>query len=247
MDKRYFFGRLGLGLLMGGLVASARPAQAWFDRTHMAVLEASGAPYLPCLAVAPDVVALKLPRYKLNHFSNLVTPSVSSDQILEQVARYDGDDVRGHLYGAVVAAYRQVLAQRQQGRRAAYAFGFLAHYVGDLSQPLHNSVYDEFNAQQHRLIDGFVDQRQDLVDLIGRRKDAYLPTLGGEQDLLVAIANVANAARAADLQLRAGLFTENDCLELLARSAGLLQGIHRLVEAAAPDTSSPCKMCNPCP
>ncbi|MGA2228329.1 MAG: hypothetical protein ABSH41_28180 [Syntrophobacteraceae bacterium] len=66
--------------------------------------------------------------------------------VLAQVNRYyDPTDENGHLYGAIVASLRDFKSAKASGKYAEYHLAYCAHYVGDLSMPLHNTLYDSFN------------------------------------------------------------------------------------------------------
>jgi hypothetical protein len=213
-----------LALLTLAVASLAAPAHAWFDDTHRAVMEASGAPYGSCVAIAPDILAHRLVTEGPNHYSNQAAPITPAD-VLRQVDRVDRADAAGHVYGAIVVSARHVAAALASDKRPNYAYGFLAHYVGDLSQPLHNSPYDAFNQQHHRRIDGLVEQVPNLPAAIAARMRPL--HLRNEAELATAIADVANAARAADVRLRhSGDMSQDEALDLLGRSASLLRAIN---------------------
>lgn len=117
---------------------------AWYDETHLAIAEVAG--YAKWFnAAGPDVAKLKLgDKEGHNHFVNnprgtVVTP----EMVLAQVERYNQKDPAGHLYGAIVASVRDYVEAKKKGRYADYHLAYCAHYVGDLSQPLHNTLYDD--------------------------------------------------------------------------------------------------------
>jgi hypothetical protein len=58
--------------------------------------------------------------------------------VLAQAEKYNKLDHHGHLYGAIIASVRDYLKKRGGGKYAEYHMAFCAHYVGDLSQPVHN-------------------------------------------------------------------------------------------------------------
>ena len=70
--------------------------------------------------------------------------------LLDQVARYnDPSDEKGHLYGAIAASLRDYLSVKAKGKYAEYHLVYCVHYVGDLSMPLHHTLFDSFNRRNH--------------------------------------------------------------------------------------------------
>jgi hypothetical protein len=145
--------------------------------------------------------------------------------VLEQVSRYnDPRDRDGHLYGAIIASVRKYRETLNQGRYAAYHLGYCAHYVGDLSQPLHNTPYNTYNRKHHRLTDGRLDG-QALANLA--RIQVYPIHIDSEDDLIrevVRIANLSlNLGRALEKDNR--LLTRSEAYRQISHSASLLRAI----------------------
>jgi len=75
---------------------------------------------------------------RLNHYVNnsretIVTPEI----VFQQIQKYNNKtDIRGHLYGAIIASVRDYLKEKHKGKYGEYHLAFCSHYVGDLSQPL---------------------------------------------------------------------------------------------------------------
>lgn len=152
---------VALALILPLLFSS--PSLAWHDATHMAVAKAAGLDDFAYLAVGADMAKEKSGGYEDgNHYcnnSNSVT--VSAQMVLDQVRDYDcrcNDE--GQLYGAIIAALNQYRERKAAGRYPLYPLGFAAHYIGDLSMPLHNVVYDEFNRANHLANDGVVEKNE---------------------------------------------------------------------------------------
>jgi hypothetical protein len=141
---------------------------AWFDETHVAMAKASG--YAKWFnAAGPDMIRVKIGnREGHNHFvNNPRGTSVTADMVMEQVKKYNTVDPHGHLYGAIIGSLRAYLKDKKEGKYAEYHLAFCAHYVADLSQPLHNIVHDAFNQKYHRDIDGIInDEILDNLDKI---------------------------------------------------------------------------------
>jgi hypothetical protein len=75
-----------------------------------------------------------------NHYVNIprgvvVTP----EMVMALVERYEQVDEHGHLYGAIIASVQDYITDKMEGKHGEYHMAFCAHYVTDLSQPLHNT------------------------------------------------------------------------------------------------------------
>lgn len=206
------------------IVCAVSSVSAWHDKAHIAVMDASGAPYSSCLAISPDVVATKLPKEAANHFTYVDKVTVTINDVSMQVKYYDSADSKGHLYGAIVAAANNVRDKLAKCQRPDYSYSFLAHYVGDISQPLHNSPFDLFNKVNHGRIDGIVDNVSRLTQRIVARMVPMC--IRDDIDLAASVARIANVARIADGKLRyRKTMSHDDALELLGHSASLLRAI----------------------
>ena len=67
--------------------------------------------------------------------------------------------------------------------------GFAAHYVGNLSQPLHNTPHDGFNKKNHSAMDGIIDG--EILDNLGKIKLQYI-TIDSAETLVSEVARIAN-------------------------------------------------------
>jgi hypothetical protein len=145
-------------------------SQAWYDNTHLAIAKAAG--YQQWYnAAGPDIAKIKAGEKEArNHYSNNPHGTVITPQtILDQVARYDDpSDEKGHLYGAIVASLRDHRSAKAAGKYAVYYLAYCMHYVGDLSMPLHNTIYNSFNQRNHGAMDGAVDD--EVLDNLERIK-----------------------------------------------------------------------------
>lgn len=222
----------GIGKLLPPLVAAAAwvllgctAVEAWYDETHLAVARADG--YAKWYhAAGADMAKLKAgDREAHNHYVNQppglpVTPAL----VLSQAHRYDTVDPAGHLYGAIVAAVRAYAADRARGKYGEYHLAFAAHYLGDLSMPLHNMPYDDFNRRNHAAMDGVVN---DGVLEGWREIRVYPVAVTSEADLAREIARVANLAIALGERLRQEdrLPTRQEAYGQLSHSASLLRAV----------------------
>jgi hypothetical protein len=138
------------------------PALAWNDITHMAVMKAAGLDDYAYLAVGPDMAKAKSGgheegnHYRDNKRGAVVTEDIVLDQVQDYNCRCSGG--AGHLYGAIIAALDEYRELKQKNKHALYPLGFAAHYIADLSQPLHNIEYNDFNKANHAANDGAVEK-----------------------------------------------------------------------------------------
>lgn len=221
-------------LAAAGAAVFATPASAWHDRTHMAIVEAAGAPGLAYLAVGADMAKEKAPNEGRNHFSNNPKgTTVTARMVLEQTAFYNtGQPAGGCLYGAVVAALDSYRERRKDSSKyARYPLGFAMHYIGDLSMPLHNTEFDAFNKANHSANDGVVDADPQLVREIRSRMGNYPVRINRDnfrESLAVEAARLATISIARGYELEKSGRTVMDksvAYEQLARSAALLRAV----------------------
>ena len=151
-------------------------------------------------AAGPDMIKIKAETIeKDNHyFNNNSGAVITAETVLEQVGRYDQPgDSEGHLLGAIIASLRNYLKTKTDDKYAEYHLAFASHYIGDLSQPLHNTPYDDFNKEHHAANDGVVEAEA-LKNLFLIEKNMYEIKLNPERcesDLAGEIARIANMAR----------------------------------------------------
>lgn len=223
---------------------------AWHDATHMAVVKAAGLDDYTYLAVGADMAKEKAGAVETgNHYHN--TPrgvKVTPAMVLSQVRDYNKPgDADGHLYGAIVAAISDYMVRGAGGKYDRYPLGYAAHYLADLSMPLHNIAYDAFNKANHAANDGIVEG----TGPGGEAMDAKVARLASEiqkrmkglpaiqlstdvrrfhKELAIQVAAIAN--RAAELGYamedanppRTRL-TEEEAYSQLAQSAQLLKAV----------------------
>jgi len=245
-----------LTLLLALLVSS--PALAWHDATHMAVMAAAGLDNYAYLAVGPDMAKEKAGRVETrNHFNN--TPKgvkITPAMVLAQVGDYNNKrDADGHLYGAIVAALNDYLKRIPGGKEAHYPLGYAAHYLGDLSMPLHHIGNNAFNKANHAAIDGTVEVTGPPTEPTSvkvsrlaaeiRKRMALLPPLqlpaaktdrtAFNQALATEIAAIANRAKAIGYAMQEAKpprtrLTEEEAYGQLAQSAQLLEAAYAAME-----------------
>jgi len=228
--KRAFRNAFVLVVLALGSQLTVPLADAWFDETHVAVAKAAG--YAKWFnACGPDMIKLKMgDRERHNHYVNnprgrVVTP----EMVLAQVEKYDQIDQQGHLYGAIIASLRNYITDKKEGKYAEYHLAFCAHYVADLSQPLHNMEYNSFNKMYDKAVDGTVN---DEVLANSDKIQIYPMIIAGESDLAKEIARIANLSMGLGYTLEdeTRLLGKEEAYQQLGHSASLFKAILRFAE-----------------
>jgi hypothetical protein len=204
------------------------PAFGWHDKTHMAISQAAG---YECWynSAAPDVTRIKAGKVEDNNhwFSNTEEVYVTPKMVRDQVNRYnDPDDQEGHLYGAIIHSLRDYIRVRRSGKYAENHLAFCAHYIGDLSMPLHNAPDDRFNKNHHSKNDGIVESS--VLNNIGYiQRNIYEIQITSEEDLAREIARIANISGrlAYKLEIENRDMTQEEAYKQLAHSASLLKAV----------------------
>ena len=155
----------------------------------------------------------------------MVTPAL----VIGQVERYNQVDRGGHLYGAIIASVRDYITAKRRGKYAEYHLAFCAHYVGDLSQPLHNTVYNDYNQKYHARIDGAINDEV-LENL--HKIEIYPINIASEKDLAEEIARIANLSRALGYKIEKEerLLTKQEAYGQISHSASLFKAILQYTE-----------------
>lgn len=218
-------------IISAGISLSCTPASAWYDKTHLAIAQATG--YERWYnAVGADIAKLKAGRkeYYNHYFNNDENREVTADLVLSQVRRYNNPkDAEGHLYGAIIGALRGYAKSTREFKYAEHHIAYCIHYVGDLSQPLHNVPHDAFNRMHHNKNDGIVDE-EIMANLARIKENMYPITFRPErfeEDLAREIARIANISRHLGLRLKRENrdMTRAEAYRQLGHSASLLQAI----------------------
>jgi hypothetical protein len=210
-------------------------SHAWLDETHVAIAKAAG--YSKWFnAAGPNMIREKIgKREGDNHFVyNFRGQDVTPEMVLAEAAKYNQIDRYGHLYGAIIASVRDYLKKRETGRHAEYHLAFCAHYVGDLSQPVHNTEHNEFESVHHKDIDGVVDEG--ILANLDKIK-IYPITISSEGDLAKEIARIANLTKTLGYKLEDDfrIITKEEAYEQLSHSASLFKAIMDYVKGAKPE------------
>jgi len=200
-------------------------AGAWHDETHLAIARAAG--YAKWYnATGADMAKLKAGDLEgNNHYVNNPLDAVVTPQmVLEQIGRYNQLEETGHLYGAIIASLRDYRKQLEEKKYAEYHMGYCAHYVGDLSMPLHNIVYDDFNETYHSQMDGIIND--EVLENLSRI-EIYPIKIESEADLAKEIARIANLSIALGnrLETENRMITQDEAYFQICHSASLLRAI----------------------
>jgi hypothetical protein len=198
---------------------------AWFDETHLAIAKVAGY-HKWYNAAGADIAKLKMgDKEGHNHFVNnprgtIVTP----EMVLSQVDKYNQYDPSGHLYGAIIASIRGYVDLKKKGRYAEYHLAYASHYIGDLSQSLHHTLYNDFNRRYHSKMDGVVND--EVLDNLGRI-DAYPIEIKAEQELVREIARIANLSLLLGYKLEDEdrLLTREEAYQQLSHSTSLMKAV----------------------
>lgn len=210
-------------LLICMIPASAR---AWNDETHIAIAIAAG--YEKWFnAAGADITKLKAGDVEQkNHYVNNPPPTVvTPEMVLAQVNRYNSPtDERGHLYGAIIASLRDYRSAAKKGKYTDYHLALCAHYVGDLSQPLHNTSYNDYNRRHHAATDDLIND--EVLDHLAEIEIDIIP-IRSEADLAREVARIANISMTLGYRLeREGrMLSRQEAYAQIAHSASLFRAI----------------------
>ncbi|OGU61225.1 MAG: hypothetical protein A2X64_06595 [Ignavibacteria bacterium GWF2_33_9] len=206
---------------------------AWHDLTHIAIGQLAGYEKAYNLA-APDVAKIKAGNIEqYNHYSNNNgINKVTSELVMNQIPKYNSDDINeegGHLYGAIIGSIRNYLTETTSGKYAEFHLVYLGHYLGDLSNPLHNTQYDDFNKKRHSVNDGIVEN-EIFAHLV------YLHTLEieikSEEDIIAEIVKLANYSMelGGKMRIQNRNMNEEEAYLQITRSASLFKGILKWIQ-----------------
>ena len=216
------------------LLSLASQAQAWHDKTHLAIAKAAGFDmWYHC--AGPDIAKIKAGNVEsYNHwFNNTAEVEITPQMVFDQVERYNQRnkffDPEGHLLGAIIASLRAYDKDLRSGKYAMYHLVYCAHYISDLTMPLHNIAYDDFNKDHHHANDGIVEETI-LNEPEKITRHIYSVTLSKkyfEADLAREIARIANISRKLGYKLRAEKrdMTKQEAYIQLGHSASLLKAV----------------------
>lgn len=203
----------------------SEPCMAWFDETHMAIAKATGYPKW-FRACGPDIAVVKAgnDEQKNHYVNNPRGTKVTFWTVLDQVCAYNTTSKNGNLYGAIVASLRNYIRATCEKRFGDYHLAYCIHYVGDLSMPLHNTLYNCFNRTHHKITDGIIND--EVLDHIKKIKIDHI-TIDSEEELAIEIARIANLSIDLGYKLEdeKRLPTREEAYRQISHSASLLKAI----------------------
>ncbi len=213
------------------LIVFGSNGYAWHDKTHIAIAKAAGYQYW-FNAAGADIAKVKAGdvEEKNHYFNNYENETVTDKMVLYQVRLYNSpSDSEGHLYGAIIAALRDYQKKKATGKYAEYHMAFAVHYIGDLSQPLHNMPYDHFNQTRHSDNDGIVDENvlDNIKEIEKNMYEIKLSKENFEEDLAKEIARIANISRQLGYKIKAENrnMTKEEAYVQLGHSASLVKAV----------------------
>ena len=217
-----------------GLLLIFSSAHAWHDKTHLTVAKVAGL-HSWYNAAGPDLAKIKAGNIEsYNHwFNNNAEAEVTAQMVFDQIERYNQRnkllDPEGHIYGAIIASLRAYEKDLRTGKYAKYHLAYCVHYIADLSQPLHNIPYDDFNKTFHDINDGIVESTimEEPQKIVRHMYVIELSKNNFEADLAREIARIANIARKLGYKLRAEnrSITKEEAYVQLGHSASLFKAV----------------------
>jgi hypothetical protein len=206
MKKTYYQPILFAMLFL--LLSISGAAFGWHDKTHLAIAQAAGYENWYNAAGA-DITKTKADEIEAkNHWYNNADGEVTAKMVMDQIKRYnknEPEDAAGHLYGAIIASLKDYIREiKDPSKYAEYHLAFCAHYIGDLSMPLHNMPYKDegvYNDRvRHRKYDGTIEFS--VLNNIGLiQKNMYEIKIESYEDLAREIARIANISHSLALKL----------------------------------------------
>lgn len=230
------------GILCAITFASFAPQQAdaWTDQTHMAIALAAGLKSFNN-ACAPDIshaVAKlnNLPKTDSQaHFFDANRPITKKDVYdqLDQIGQQRSDGNEGYVLGEILHVVREAKERTAEGKFDDYYYDVLAHYVGDMSQPLHMTIYDAYNRSHHLKTDMILDRQDVKYDVDGAEiiakelKVNKNVVFHNEDEIVNALVILANQSHNLATQLRKEnrMITQQEAITQASRAATVLHAL----------------------
>jgi hypothetical protein len=224
------------------LIANSPPHTfAWHDETHIAIAKVTGYPKW-FNACGPDMIKMKASEVESgNHYVNNPPGTVvTSKRVMNQISSYNLPNRDGHLYGAIIASLRDYLENKRKGKYGEYHLAFCAHYVGDLSMPLHNTHFNEFNKEYHSRMDGVINN--EVLENLEKIR-IYPIHLHSEADLAKEIARIANLTMKLGYRVEKENrnLTKEEAYRQISHSASLFKAILEYVKKELEKSGTPIK------
>ena len=226
----------------GALSLAPMQAEAWTDQTHMAIERAAGFSGYQN-ACAPDVskTVMTINKIKKNdgqgHFfdASKAPTRADVDTQLEQIGMSRDECPDGYILGGIVNPTRKAKAWTEMGKFDDYNYAILGHYIGDLSMPLHMSVYDDFNRKHHLNIDQTLNRSDVKWDVDGAAliaKEIKVDDsvrFNNEEELINYMLKIANESfeKAQQLRKENRELTHEEGIQRVSESATFFRAVMR--------------------
>jgi hypothetical protein len=158
--------------------------------------------------------------FVINTRGTVVTP----EMVLAQVERYNQKNPVGHLYGAIVASVKDYIEAKKRAVTPSTISAYCAHYIGDLSQPLHSILYSDYNKKKHTKTDGVINDG--ILDNLEAIK-VYPIEIKTEEDLSKEIARIANISMTLGYKLESEgrLLSREEAYQQIGNSGSLMKAV----------------------
>ena len=212
---------------------------AWSDQAHMAIARAAGLRGFHN-ACAPDVsrLVMKINRFEQtagkSHFFNtdrVITRQDVYDQIL--ILKHHKNMDKGYILGAIIETMRCAKATTESNHQDDYSYAILAHYVGDLTQPLHIYPYNEFNKKNHLTADNTLEDKDVVWEIDGAIRISRELRINdnlrfkNEEEVIDHLVTLANESYelAKDMEKNNRLLTRKEAIERVSKAASFMRAI----------------------
>lgn len=222
-----------------GCMSTCHVAQAWNDQTHMAIARAAGLKSYHN-ACAPDVTkhVMNINNYKDTasqaHFYDAAAPITREDIYKQLEIMETHEDMEGgYVLGAIIHTIRIAKEATAKGQDDEYKYDVLAHYIGDMVQPLHMTAYDTYSKKWHLTTDGVLEYPKVKWAVDGAIKiskalnvDESLEFKSEDEviDYLVVIAN-ESYYKAEEMRKENRPLTRKEAIERASRGATFLRAV----------------------
>ncbi|HPC00766.1 MAG TPA: hypothetical protein PK836_03685 [Syntrophales bacterium] len=269
VNRRRAVGAMAAAAVAAVLILTAGGAWAWSSRTHAFIAERAGVRH-PWYVNFPDLIRREnLPLLAPLHHHNAAPKTVVTREYVDRFRVEERDLVDPAAGGVVLRVpvphpagvlYRKIVdlyeaAQGKTGWEFDYYLFCIAHYIGDLSQPLHNCPYGDKAAADGRVYPEMGRWAREMHGEFDGALDPYLPlddegeglfrsflrrvVILSVDDLKEEIARVANGAiaLAATCHGEGRIMTKREALHQAAASVSLLRAV--LASLGRPATPLP--------
>ena len=222
-----------------GCVSTCHVAHAWTDQAHMAIARAAGLKSFHN-ACAPDVTkhVMNINNYKQTankaHFYDAIA-SITKEDVYKQLEILETHKGMkdGYVLGAIVQTIRVSKEVTEKGQFDEYKYDILAHYIGDLVQPMHMTAYDAYNKKWHLKTDSIMDYSDVKWDVDGAIKLSRELKVNdslrfkSEDEIIDYLVVLANESynKAEELKKENRLITREEALERASRGASFLRAV----------------------